>query len=138
MLKLLAGETVRPALVLLRHAPSLPERRYRDWFGCEVRFGETINALLIHADVLAQQIDPTQPGLVRMAQSYVESIIGQRPMSLADQVGILVERLLGVVFCRSRPRSLMVKSVGNDWSGRMQMGGQVSAIIHLKLFGPGV
>ncbi|WP_161599680.1 AraC family transcriptional regulator [Pseudomonas arsenicoxydans] len=99
VLKLLAGETVRPALVFLRHMPSLPERRYRDWFGCEVRFGEKVNALLVHADVLAQQIDPTQPGLVRMAQNYVESIIGQRPMNLADQVGALVERLLGTSTC---------------------------------------
>lgn len=43
------------------------------------------------------------------------------------------DRPVWVVFCRSRPRSLMVKSVGNDWSGRMQMGGQVSAIIHCTL-----
>ncbi|MBK5356104.1 AraC family transcriptional regulator [Pseudomonas sp. TH41] len=99
VLKMLSGETVRPTRVLMRHAPSLPERRYRDWFGCEVRFREAVNALQIHADVLALQIDPSQPGLIRMAQSYVESIIGQRPMSLAGQVGALIERLLDTNTC---------------------------------------
>ena len=35
---------------------------------------------------------------------------------------------LWVVLCRSWPRSVMVKSDANDWSGRMQMGGQAHAI----------
>lgn len=51
-------------------------------------------------------------------------------VSLAVMSADHSERPLWVVFCRSRPRSLMVKSVGNDWSGRVQMGGQVSAITH--------
>jgi hypothetical protein len=36
-----------------------------------------------------------------------------------------------VVLCRSCPQILLVKSDANDWTGRMQMGGQVRAITHL-------
>ncbi len=99
VLKLLSGATFLPERVLLRHAPSLPDRRYRDWFGCAVRFGTTVNALQIRTEILAMPIDQTQPGLLRMAQAYVESIIGQRPMNLPDQVSALVERLLGTNTC---------------------------------------
>ncbi|MFU2325016.1 hypothetical protein [Pseudomonas sp. NFX98] len=42
------------------------------------------------------------------------------------------ERLLLAVFCRSRPPSVLVKSDANDWSSRMQMGGQVHAIKQLE------
>lgn len=49
-------------------------------------------------------------------------------LSLCDA---MVEGPLLAVFCRSRPLSALVKSDANDWSSRMQMGGQVHAITHL-------
>ncbi|HHK4639471.1 TPA: hypothetical protein ACQTZE_004059, partial [Pseudomonas aeruginosa] len=33
-------------------------------------------------------------------------------------------------FCRSKPPSVLVKSDANDWSSRLQMGGQVHATTH--------
>ena len=35
-------------------------------------------------------------------------------------------------FCRSCPRIVLVKSDANDWSGRMQIGGQVRALTPLS------
>jgi hypothetical protein len=40
----------------------------------------------------------------------------------------VLERSKRVVLCRSCPRIVLVKSDAHDWSGRMQMGGQVCAI----------
>lgn len=37
-----------------------------------------------------------------------------------------------VVLCRLCPRIVLVISDANDWSGRMQMGGQVRAITQLR------
>jgi hypothetical protein len=39
--------------------------------------------------------------------------------------------LYWVDFCRSYPRVVLVESDVNDWSGRMQMGGQVCAITQI-------
>ena len=45
-------------------------------------------------------------------------------------VSALYEGQLWVVLYRSCPRSVLVKSDANYWSGRMQMGGKVCAITH--------
>ena len=42
-----------------------------------------------------------------------------------------INRQKWVDLCRSYPRIVLVKSDANDWSGRMQMGGQVRAITQL-------
>lgn len=54
-------------------------------------------------------------------------------VSLAVMSAYHSEHPLWVVLCRSCPRIVLVKSDAYDWSGRMQMGGQVRAITHQSL-----
>jgi AraC-like DNA-binding protein len=99
VLQLLAGDKLRPDHVLFRHLPGLPDRRYREWFGCPVRFGQSIDAVVVDAAMLARPIDQSRPELKRMAESFIEGIIGQRAMDVVGQVTALIERLLDTQAC---------------------------------------
>jgi len=99
ILQTLTGRRIHPDHVLMRHTPSSPERRYREWFGCPVLFGQQVNAVVINADVLARPIEQSKPELKRMAETYIENIIGRRSMDVVGQVSALIERLLGTPTC---------------------------------------
>ena len=51
-------------------------------------------------------------------------------MAVSGPVAADADRQILAVFCRSWPPNVLVKSDANDWSSRMQMGGQVHATTH--------
>lgn len=99
ILQVLTGRRIHPNHVLMRHVPNASERRYREWFGCPVLFGQKVNAIVIGSDVLTLPIERSKPELKRMAESYIENIIGRRSLNLVGQVSALIERLLGGPTC---------------------------------------
>jgi len=99
ILRILIDRRIQLDHVQMRHAAGLPEGRYRDWFACPVLFGQKANAIVINAELLARPIGRSHPELKRMAESYIEHIIGQRSMDVAGQVCALIERLLGSPTC---------------------------------------
>ncbi len=99
ILQLLTGGKVRLDHVLFRHQPGASERRYRECFDCAVRFGQSVDAVVIDAALLRRPVDQSRPELKRMAQAYIEGIIGQRPLDLTGQVSALIERLLDTQMC---------------------------------------
>ena len=81
-------------MVLFRHAPGLPARRYAAHFGCPVLFGQAIDALLVSDALLARPIEQAKPELRRLAEAYVAGIVAQRPSDTVGQVRALIDNLL--------------------------------------------
>lgn len=86
----------RPAVecVTMRHAALLPPHVYRQHFSCPVRFGQRENAVVFDSRMLEKPVAGRNPKIHRVAQRFVDGIIGALPHGLAGKVEALISRQL--------------------------------------------
>ena len=92
--RLLGQGRVRPTLAQLPHARIGPLRNYTTTFDCECRFERLLTALRIPTASLAEPLAEHNPMLQRLAQSYLDQNFVSGTSFVADQVRMLVRRLL--------------------------------------------
>ncbi|HEX7855641.1 MAG TPA: AraC family transcriptional regulator ligand-binding domain-containing protein [Sphingobium sp.] len=89
----------RARQIRLRHQPLSSLRTYRAYFGCEVLFGQTADAIVFsHADMAVPVIDPDATQHERAAD-FIEMHFPPAPIPLHARVRGLVMKSLGVSDC---------------------------------------
>lgn len=90
---------VRARRVLFRHQPISPITSYRRYFGCEVRFGRSADAVVYSAEDLACPIiSPDRTTCQSAAMAIETRFVRHRPPLHADVRGV-VTHLLGIDAC---------------------------------------
>jgi len=99
VMQLLTRQQFVPTAALFRHARGLPVGRYRKYFGAKARFGQPRDALLIRSAYLNMAMDRADTYLREIVADYVGQVVAQHSLAIADQVVVLVERLLPTLRC---------------------------------------
>jgi len=75
--------------------PSFPIEHYEAMYGCEVRFMQAANCLILPADILDIRIQSANPELRKSGEQYVRSALRRHPLDIARRVEDLVNRHMG-------------------------------------------
>ncbi len=95
----LTGGRVRARRVLLRHQSISPVKSYRRYFGCDVRFGRSADAVLYNQDDLACPIFNPDAEAYQAAASVIETrFVLRKPPLHANARGVIAH-LLGTEAC---------------------------------------
>jgi AraC-like DNA-binding protein len=95
----LTEKRVRARCVLFRHQPITTMKNYRRYFGCDVRFGRSADALVYNDQDLTCSIFAADPQLYQAAGSMLENkFLRHKPPFHADVRGV-VFHLLGSQAC---------------------------------------
>jgi AraC-like DNA-binding protein len=97
----LTGGMVRARRILFRHQPVSTMRVYRRHFGCEVRFGQPVNATLYRDRDLSTPVVAADSKAFLSALSYLESKFPQRQPPLTVMVRGMIRSQLGTDACRT-------------------------------------
>jgi AraC-like DNA-binding protein len=90
----ITGRAAAPRLVSFRHQPIAPLKTYRESFGCEVRFGEPADGLVLSEDDLLCPIKDADEQVYDIATSFVETRYPAATPPLHARVRALVRRQL--------------------------------------------
>jgi AraC-like DNA-binding protein len=90
---------VRPRRVLFRHQPLSPLKTYRQYFGCEVRFGRSADAIAYNDADLACALSPPDPQAYESATTLIESRFPQRKPPLQARARGVITHFLGTDLC---------------------------------------
>lgn len=97
----ITGGAARVRKVLFMHEPQAPLRVYRQYFNCEVAFGEQADGLILtEDDLLCPVVDPDSR-VYEMATTYIESRFPQVETSIQSRVRGLIEQYIGTRECTS-------------------------------------
>ena len=99
ILRLLAGNEARPALMSFMHAQVGPDEAYKAAFGCEVRFEQAWCGLRVPLELARKRIDSADPQTLRLATAYLETEHAPGSATLAMRVTELIRRLLPTGQC---------------------------------------
>lgn len=99
ILRLLGGPAARPVTMMFTHAPLLPAKVYRDFFGCKVLFGQPHTGFLVSVDLLTRPIATADAATHRLAEQYMAACKSSEDLVLAEQVAHLIRRLLPTGHC---------------------------------------
>jgi AraC-like DNA-binding protein len=83
-----------PRAILFRHLPLVAPAAYRDYFRCEVEFGQEVTALVLQPGDLTYRLDNVDPQLQQLVADYVRQAAANHPLDIGAQVRFLVRRLL--------------------------------------------
>jgi AraC-like DNA-binding protein len=93
------GGRARVREVLFRHQPLSPVRTYRDYFGCEVRFDQQVDAVVFSERDLACPIIDPDAGLYRQAASFIDATFTRVTPPMHARVRALILQYLGADDC---------------------------------------
>lgn len=86
-------------LVLFRHAPLRPIGEYREFFGCEVRFDQEMDGIILkEADLLAEVAEPDDQ-ILEMATDFIAAKFPPALPPIHAMVRNVVQRQLGTENC---------------------------------------
>ncbi|MES2129041.1 MAG: AraC family transcriptional regulator [Pseudomonadota bacterium] len=94
-IRLLGEGRWRPTLAQFPHARQGPLRSYTEALGCPCRFEQGLTALRIPATCLKEPLAEHNSMLLQMAQDYLDQHFCSSSSFVADQVRVLVRRMLG-------------------------------------------
>ncbi|MCB1636740.1 MAG: helix-turn-helix domain-containing protein, partial [Xanthomonadales bacterium] len=95
----LTGARARVRRVLFTHEPLSSVRSYRQFFGCEVRFGQKVDGLVLtEDDLLCEVVDP-DPRVYEMATSFIDSRFPHAEASINTRVRGFIRQYLGTRHC---------------------------------------
>ena len=81
------------------HRIGLTARQYRQYLGCEVRLGQSFDALYFPQTILDAPINAANPTLVDIAQRFVSLVMRRYPLDISMQVETLLVRQLASGGC---------------------------------------
>jgi len=87
--------------VYFRHQPMSPLRTYRDYFGCEVSFGQAVNGVLYYDRDLTRPLLAADREAREAAVAYIESQFQQREPPLSALARGVILHVLGTELCRT-------------------------------------
>ncbi|MGJ4728171.1 AraC family transcriptional regulator [Luteimonas sp. SDU101] len=95
----LTGGGARVRKVLFTHEPQASTRLYRQYFNCDVVFGEKVDGLILtEDDLLCPVVDPDSR-VYEMATTFIESRFPYAEASIQSRVRSLVEQYIGSKDC---------------------------------------
>jgi AraC-like DNA-binding protein len=95
----LTGGAARVRKVLFAHEPQASTRVYRQYFNCDVAFGEKVDGLVLtEDDLLCPVVDP-DARVYEMATTFIESRFPHVEASIQSRVRSLVEQYVGSRDC---------------------------------------
>ena len=95
----LTGGGARVRKVLFTHEPQASTRVYRQYFNCDVVFGEKVDGLILtEDDLLCPVVDPDSR-VYEMATTFIESRFPYAEASIQSRVRSLVEQYIGGKEC---------------------------------------
>lgn len=95
----LTSGLVRARRIYLRHQPVAPMRIYRECFGCEVRFGQQVNAVLYYDRDLTRPIMAADQQALQSGISHIEAQFPHRRPPLAALARGAILHVLGTDLC---------------------------------------
>lgn len=87
--------------VYFRHQPMSSARTYRSYFGCEVGFGEAVNAILYYDRDLSRPLFAADLEAREAAVAFIESQFQQREPPLSALARGVILHVLGTDLCRT-------------------------------------
>lgn len=90
---------VRARRVLFRHQPLSSLKAYRQYFGCEVRFGRSADAIAYNDADLSCALSPPDPRAYQSAAALIESRFPQRVPPLQARARGIITHFLGTDLC---------------------------------------
>lgn len=95
----LTGGAARVRKILFAHEPQASTRLYRQYFNCDVVFGEQVDGLILtEDDLLCPVVDPDSR-VYEMATTFIESRFPHAEASIQSRVRSLVEQYIGGKDC---------------------------------------
>jgi AraC-like DNA-binding protein len=85
---------VRAEEIWFTHEPLSPTSTYRDYFGCTVRFGQSMNGVLFADRDLDTPIPKADPQVYELATNYIEQRLPATDSLFGPRIRLIVERLL--------------------------------------------
>jgi AraC-like DNA-binding protein len=85
---------VRAREIRFTHQPLSPLATYESYFGCPVRFGQSMNGLLFVDRELDTPIATADPQVYELAATYIEDRLPATDSLFGPRIRIIVERLL--------------------------------------------
>lgn len=95
----LTGGGVRVRKVLFAHEPQASTRVYRQYFNCDVVFGEKVDGLILTEDDLLCPVVDADSRVYEMATTFIESRFPYAEASIQARVRSLVEQYIGGKEC---------------------------------------
>lgn len=95
----LTGGGARVRKVLFMHEPQAPLRAYRQYFNCEVAFGEQADGLVLTEDDLMCAVVDPDSRVYEMATTFIESRFPHVEASIQSRVRSLIEQYIGGKDC---------------------------------------
>jgi AraC-like DNA-binding protein len=92
---------VQPTKITFRHRPQSALARYRDYFCCDVAFGEPADGLSLRLRDLEQPLRNPDARVHEMAISYLETRYSGSQSALRDRVRNMIRATLGADDCTS-------------------------------------
>jgi len=96
----LTGGLARARRVSFRHQPMSRLRTYRDYFGCDVVFGEAVNGVLYYDRDLSRPILAADHQAQQAAVAYIEAQFHERAPPVSAQARGVILHVLGTDLCR--------------------------------------
>ncbi|MFT4265606.1 MAG: AraC family transcriptional regulator [Xenophilus sp.] len=93
------GSGARVRKVLFTHEPQAPLRVYRQYFNCEVAFGETADGLILTEDDLLCPVVEPDSRVYEMATTFIESRFPHVEASIQSRVRSMIEQYIGTKDC---------------------------------------
>jgi AraC-like DNA-binding protein len=90
----MSGGQVRAREIWITHDPLSPLSTYEAYFGCTVRFGQSMNGLLFGDRDLDTPIPEADPQVYELAAQYIEDRLPATDSLFGPRIRIIVERLL--------------------------------------------
>jgi AraC-like DNA-binding protein len=97
----LTGGLARARGVYFRHQPMSSPRTYRSYFGCDVSFGEAVNAILYYDRDLSRPLLAANHEAREAAVALIESQFQQREPPLSALARGVILHVLGTDLCRT-------------------------------------
>lgn len=95
----LTGGGARVRKVLFMHEPQAPLRVYRQYFNCEVAFGEKADGLVLTEDDLMCPVVDPDSRVYEMATTFIENRFPHVEASIQSRVRSLIEQYIGSNDC---------------------------------------
>ncbi|MGY0610785.1 AraC family transcriptional regulator [Luteimonas sp. A501] len=95
----LTGGNARVRKVLFTHEPQAPLRAYRQYFNCEVAFGEQADGLILTEDDLMCAVVDPDSRVYEMATTFIENRFPHVEASIQSRVRSLIEQYIGSRDC---------------------------------------
>jgi len=92
--QILAGRDIRPQRLEFTHRPLAPEKEYRRFFGCEVRFDQEFDQLLVEAQILTLPVAVAE-NTGELSAVYIQQLAGRYENDLRAQLTTLIMQTLG-------------------------------------------